>query len=539
MTKKPEKFRAAVIAMAGTIAISLVSKLPSDAAPPTKGAVNAAKKGAKSASSASPSKSDQAKSILSDLQSLDHPERKIQSGPPGWQEERQAATESTQHHIHDDEAKLTSLGSSIAPVLAEGLNSPNRDVAESCTKVLGQFGRDSVEPVIAIVKKYGVIPQAVSTFKQIGSDALPPLIVMLKSSDKIESMTALTIMDSILTPKAGFRLRHHPSGTYGMAIQFLGASNFGGNNQSVVLSGLQVEQICSMSTSDASTKFKQQFADLLGKIGLRSPKVAIKLASFVSNEEQPEVREAAIAALGNVVNQNHDAVNEYFDTFLKVLAKDDYPGCRAEAASALGRIPSAASKSVPALGMSLKDGDPEVTAASIQALSSLGEQASGALPDLLKFVQDSQDVISQHRAMTAIANMKGAALPALPYVLKCLSGDNPQLRTGALNVVVNLGPAASSAVPILISMLSDAQVRTSAVRALAAIGPAASAAIPALKELAHSNQVEHLNTRLVQQALQKITGEGGDPRDGIPENMMRTIVRPPTLPIQSPNASSI
>ena len=554
MTNKSEKFRAVIIAVASTVAVTSVFKSPAGAAPAaTNGAAKSAttaatkhranvtpkpaanasvKDAAKASASGNSGKTDQAKAIISDLQTMDHPERKIQSNTPGLMEERQAAAESSQRRIHEDQTKLTSLGSSIAPVLADGLNSSSRDVSDICCKVLAEFGQDSVPSIVVVIKKYGVIPNAVSALKEIGSDSLPPLVLMLKSSDKAESLTALTVLDNMLGVPSGF---HSFTRSHIISMRFGNA-----NSPSVVFSASQIEQICNMQTSDASVKFKQLYAGLLGKIGPRSPHVANRLAKIISNEEPPEVRESAITALGSIVgHQSQDAANEYVDVLLKSLATDDYPGCRAEAATALAKIPAVASKSTPALARSLKDGYPEVTSASVQALSVLGDKASGALPDVLKFAQDASDVNSQCYAITAIGNMKEAALPALPYVLKCLKGDNFQLRNGALNVVTNLGPAASSAVPTLISMLPDQQVRVNVVRALGAIGPAASAAVPALKALAQSNQIEPYNIRHVQQSLEKITGEAQVPLDGRQSDAMRSKSPPPAVPMSPPNSSSI
>jgi HEAT repeat protein len=533
MMKHSAGFCAAIIIVAGTVVLSSNSSwLPVSAATAAKsGAQNKPSKALSNPISVS--KTDQAKVILNEIQNLDHPEERIAKGSPGWQEERRAATESNQRKIHESQAKLSSLGSTIAPVLAEGLNNPNRDVTQICTTILVQFGADSVNAVVAVIKKYGVIPNAVAVLKQIGSDSLPPLLEMLKSSDGSESMTALTVIDSVAASGNNFRVLRHrimPATSY---------INMGGG-ETVVFSGPAIEQICNLKTNDRSIKFRQLLADLLGKIGPRGPRVAAKLSEFIANDEQPEVREAAINGLGNIVAlQNQETANEFADIILKSLTKDDYAGCRVEAANALGRIPAVADKSVPILAQSLKDGYPEVAIASVQALSALGPKASGALPDLLKFAQDSPDINSQYQAMAAIGNMKEAALPALPFILKCLVGSNAQLRTGALNVVTNIGPPASSAVPVLIPMLSDLQVRVAVVRALGAIGPNASAAVPALHELTQSNQPDRFNDRRqVQQALQSITGEAQD-MSGSQGNVTRSFIPRPTIRIRSRNATSI
>ncbi len=479
-------------------------------------------------------KIDQAKAIVDGLKNLDHPEQKIQTGSLGWQEERRAATESSQGKLREAQFRLTALGSIIAPVLADGLRSEKTDVSTVCTAVLVQFGADSVPAIVSTIKKYGMIPNAVVALKQIGSDSLPPLLEMLKSSDSSESMTALTTLN--LIADTGNNRIFRPS----LMIQF-NPFYRRPHNENVIFSSPAIEQLCNIETNKCSIKFKQQLADLLGKIGPRGPQVAPKLVSLITKEEQPEVRASAIVALGNIVAlQRADQANQYADVIISSLKKDDYAGCRAEAANALGHIPALADKSVPVLSDALKDGYPEVANASLLALGSLGVRATAALPDLLGLAQNSSDMNVQLQALNAIGNMRDGAAPAMPFLSKCLSGNVIQLKQSALRVVSNVGPAASSTVSALIPLLADVDMRAQVVRALEAIGPGASSAVPALRDLLKTSPDPDRfgNRRQIQQALKRITGETQDVVNGSPAGGNSSPL-PPTIRIQTRDATSI
>ncbi len=77
---------------------------------------------------------------------------------------------------------------------------------------------------------------------------------------------------------------------------------------------------------------------------------------------------------------------------------------------------------------------------------------------------------------------------AVPLLRRCLSAEEPYLRSHALEVVGELGPAAGTAAPELLPLLRDPLSRVDAARALARIGAAAAA--PLLRPWLASPEIE-------------------------------------------------
>jgi HEAT repeat protein len=121
------------------------------------------------------------------------------------------------------------------------------------------------------------------------------------------------------------------------------------------------------------------------------------------------------------------------------------------------------------------------------AIGSLGPAAAALLPDLIQDLNDS-DSRRKLQIVRAIASMRGAAVPALPELIKVASAANidPTMRLALADAFQNMGEKASSAVPILVQMLKDKNliVQQKAVIALGAMGPAAKDAVKPLQELA-------------------------------------------------------
>ena len=448
-----------------------------------------------------------AKSIIREIESIEHPENHIQAGTPGWMEERNAAINSSQQRLQSCQARLAALGPVITPLLAENLTNTNHDVAQVSSTILGQFGESAVPSLLDVIRKSGPQPMAAAALKQIGIDALPPIVVMLQSSDPSESLAALTVLNSFL-PDQNIGMTVRP-------ISFRRARSFNyynnNNSNDIILPLSTINLICHLSTKDKSVKYREQLVLLLGKIGPRAPIVPDTIITILTDDEQPIVREAAVRALGSVaVTQNEEALRKSVGVLLNTLKNDDFEGCRAEAATILGNLPNSiepgsADIVVPALVVAFKDGYNEVSNAALQSLGNFGDKATPAVPTLIKYIQDKPASVEASNAMRALSRMKGASAQAMPLIVDSIQGQNLQLQLSAINAVENLGPIAAPAVKPLIAILSstDNNLRYSAIRALGAIGPQASEAVPALREVSKTRNSER---SMVRQALQKITG---------------------------------
>lgn len=177
-------------------------------------------------------------------------------------------------------------------------------------------------------------------------------------------------------------------------------------------------------------------------------------------DDSERLRHAAAATLG--------AIGPAADPALLVLADlvifDESAHVRDRAAIALAEIGPA---SIPALQMLLRDEDPEVRWRAADALRRLGPPALPAIDDLRQAAADSSPTvrISALEAVWAVA--EDAAL--VPAVVSELAGEDRSVRVRASDILVQMGAAASSAIPELERLTQDERpyVRQAARRTLA------------------------------------------------------------------------
>ena len=165
---------------------------------------------------------------------------------------------------------------------------------------------------------------------------------------------------------------------------------------------------------------------------------------------------------------------------LTELLKSDSPVTRAYAAKALGTIGAPAKDAAESLIALLGDSDAGVRRQAIAAIAAIRPGPKVTVPLFAKLMHDADPGI-RLRVMHAVADAKGAAVPALIEALK-----NESAAYWACLILRDIGPDAVGAVPALVEKLKDPQpeTRREAVLALAAIGsPDAAAKIaPLLKD---------------------------------------------------------
>lgn len=121
----------------------------------------------------------------------------------------------------------------------------------------------------------------------------------------------------------------------------------------------------------------------------------------------------------------------------------------------------------------------------ISAIGSYEPPLKDATPVLAALLM-SRDEGTASAAASALGNMKAAALPALPDLVKALEA-HPQNKTreNAAQAIGEIGPKASAAIPALMKAGQTDKwpsVRNAAVSALGEMGTAAKEAIPMLRE---------------------------------------------------------
>jgi HEAT repeat protein len=163
---------------------------------------------------------------------------------------------------------------------------------------------------------------------------------------------------------------------------------------------------------------------------------------------------------------------------LAALLADADPLVRSEAAVALAAIGAEAAPAVPALQKLLGDDGPaDARYAATYALGRIGVAAKPAVPRLLELSKSSDEIMATVATWATLKiEPQDAALveAAIPLLRKALRGQNEMARLEAAVALGDIGPQASSAIPIL-ELVSEEdasrQVRAAAAEALAKVRP--------------------------------------------------------------------
>jgi HEAT repeat protein len=233
---------------------------------------------------------------------------------------------------------------------------------------------------------------------------------------------------------------------------------------------------------------------LLAVLTILVPGSPLYLANFFGSNKQhdghslsywlgalrsPEVeqRRRAIFALGAIGADASDGIRP----LAAILLQDPDREVRIQAALALTKMAPASREAVPALAQALSDQEPLVRMNACLALSKLGSEGQAAIPALIAAVKDESNETNldtftftiQQAAAVALGRASSgseAAVPALTSLLQ--TSESESLRIMVARALGDVGPAAHSAAPMLVPLLSEpsATLRQSAGEALDKIG---------------------------------------------------------------------
>lgn len=240
-------------------------------------------------------------------------------------------------------------------------------------------------------------------------------------------------------------------------------------------------------------------ADARSKLEQAGEQAILVWRQLLRTHADPEVRWTAAEELGKQGAVAHSASAE----LLRALDDPD-SHVRAVAAKAIPQVETPASKAVPALSrmldsehaglaaraMSVYRGEarpalerliallrdtsrpPEARWNAARTLGKMGPDGLGALPVLIEFTTDADDLIREHAA-EAIGDFGPAAAAGIPALLECLDDPITKVRRDAVRSLGQLGEAAHDAVSRIQPLLDDPEeiVRVAARKALKAIDP--------------------------------------------------------------------
>jgi len=212
-------------------------------------------------------------------------------------------------------------------------------------------------------------------------------------------------------------------------------------------------------------------AEALGRIGVE----AVPALEKAVRQQDPGVRKAAATALGVIGPDASSAIPTLVSVFDD---KDADEQLRVVCTRALGRI---GVEAVPALGMVVRHQDSGARVAAARALRSIGPEAATAIPSLVRVMQDESEEMRLREACAyALGRIGSEALPALEQAVRDLDSD---VRAAAATALRD--GEAISALPVLAEILTDRKeeptLRSCCARRLGRMGPRAiSGLMPAL-----------------------------------------------------------
>lgn len=163
------------------------------------------------------------------------------------------------------------------------------------------------------------------------------------------------------------------------------------------------------------------------------------------------------------------------------------PRNRSRAALALGLLGDQATEAVPLLVRALNDPDVNARFDALSALSMLDHPDEGVIDALVaKLGDDSLNVTNyMSPAPVLVVTLAQHGEAAAPALARALRNKDESVRFGAADVLRRIGPAAAAAVPALIESVSDPYdlAQRAAIEALGKVGAAARPAVPALRSI--------------------------------------------------------
>lgn len=230
-------------------------------------------------------------------------------------------------------------------------------------------------------------------------------------------------------------------------------------------------------TKDDFTGVRYAAAFSLGKIGTTTPAIDAALKTAAKSDDA-YLRLLATWALSQLHPDDQQTLTDSVDQIVAGL-KSDKPELRATAARCMvesSRTAEAAEIAAPHLATGLKDADPVVIAAALDAIASMGEKA---VPRAAQALSNPEVRLYAARVLQRIGPKAEAAVPALT---EALNEDDPEFKREVQYALATIGAPAAPAVAALIPSVEaqDDEVRHSAVYALGSIGEAAKSAVPAL-----------------------------------------------------------
>jgi hypothetical protein len=316
------------------------------------------------------------------------------------------------------------------------------NLASPVTEALIRLGPGSVPGLVQALEDKNARFQALHTLGRLGPIALEAAPAMLKASQAeyaSEGMLAIAMLGQGAVPTL---VEGAQDATRAMhALRALASLKERAAGATKALSDL-------LLANDYPEK--AEVLRTLAGIGPDAKPAGTTITAMLKDPSE-EIQAAAALALVMVLEDGKTAA----PVLHKLVVEAKNPQARRDAALALARIPTEATKSLPLLRPLLTDSQAVLRVAGAQALGLLGKDALPALPDLIKATADAAPEV-QEATCQALANLGAdAAVEGTPALVALLKPGIPEkVQLAALLALGKWGTGAKSAGPALRSHLT-------------------------------------------------------------------------------------
>ncbi len=268
---------------------------------------------------------------------------------------------------------------------------------------------------------------------------------------------------------------------------------------------------------DAKFEVRWQAVTVLGAMGPAAQEALPDLEALLKDPQPAIALEAALALLklGGDPKKTVELV--------KTCLAHEEASFRSQALQVARRMRRAAEPLLPAIIERLTDEDPSIQVQAVRTLQSFGPAAKAAVPALVEKLTERKarrmlpDIIAVLRELGPEAQ-----LAAVPLARLLPEADSSVLRQAIFETLQHMGSTAADAVPALLDWYRQAlqspqlmQDLPMAIDTFAAIGPAAKTAVPLLVELIPENKKRSRDERDIRLATARALGKIGDASDPV------------------------
>jgi len=289
--------------------------------------------------------------------------------------------------------------------------------------------------------------------------------MLLKDNDPevrksaIQALLHLAPLPDIMGPKLTKQLDDDDAGVRAQAVDMLG--NVGGYHWHEALWGRKIIYAVIDTLQDTDPEVRRMAVEALGNVG-PDPIVVDALIAIL---DDPEVGSTAAHNFARFKGRlPQDLEDKVIDALIKAL---DNKEVRTRAAFALGNFGPDAKDAVPKLAKILGELEGMGRANLINSLGKIGPAAKQAVPALINALGDEFHFVRDN-AISALAQIDPKP-ELVPYFIDALNAKEWGIQNSAAYGLGVIGPAANSAIPLLVKLFDDYHTRENAIYALSEI----------------------------------------------------------------------